>query len=157
MSKVFGAIRGSYFIEDRDVSPSIISITGLDLPQEGALVSNFTVNDVEKSSITQCFNDVNHIYAFGHDPEQSGFSISYLVFLGEGCMEDSFSDSGNLNTIVRSYNSLKVSEKKASVDVTLGKGLTLVGIVLSANVSVYEAELNAVIVSISGKTLITGK
>lgn len=157
MSKLFGVVRGSFFIEDKDVSPSIVSIDGLDLPTDGALVSNFTVNDMEKSTITQCFNNVNHIYAFGHDPEQSGFSITYLVFLGEACMEDGFKDSGNLARVVKSYNELKVSNSKASVDVTLGTGFTVVGIILSVNVAVYEAEMNAVTVTIAGKSLITGK
>lgn len=157
MAKIFGVVRGSFFIEDKDVQPSIVSIEGLDLPTDGALVSNFTVNDMEKSTITQCFNNVNHIYAFGHDPEQSGFSITYLVFLGEACMTEGFKDSGNLSKIVKGYNALKVSSKKASVDITLGTGLTVVGIVLSANVSVYEAEINAVTVTIAGKSLITGK
>ena len=114
---------------------------------------------MEKAKITQCFNNVNHIYAFGHDPEQSGFSITYLVFLGEACMEDEkgFRDSGNLARVVKSYNDLKVSVSKASVDVTLGTGLTVVGIILSANVAVYDAEMNAVTVTIAGKSLITGK
>lgn len=159
MAKLFGVVRGSFFIEDKEVSPSIISIDELDLPTEGALVSTFTVSDMEKSTITQCFNNVNHIYAFGHDPEQSGFSITYLVFLGEACMEDEkgFRDSGNLARVVKSYNDLKVSVSKASVDVTLGTGLTVVGIILSANVAVYDAEMNAVTVTIAGKSLITGK
>ena len=160
MAKLFGVVRGSFFIEDKEVSPSIVSIDKLDLPTEGALVSNFTVNDMEKSTITQCFNNVNHIYAFGHDPDQSGFSITYLVFLGEACMEDEnggFKDSGNLAKIVKSYNDLKVSNSKASVDITMGTGLTVVGIILSANVAVYEAEMNAVTVTIAGKSLITGK
>lgn len=157
MAKLFGVVRGSFFIEDQDVSPSIVSIDKLDLPTEGALVLNFYVNDVEKSTITQCFNNVNHIYAFGHDPEQSGFSITYLVFLGEACMEEGFKDSGNLAKVVKSYNDLKVSSSKASVDVTLGTGLTLVGIILSANVTVHDQESNSVTVTIAGKSLITGK
>lgn len=157
MSKLFGVVRGSFFIEESSVSPSIISIDKLDLPTEGALVSSFTASDMEKSTITQCFNNVNHIYAFGHDPDQSGFSVTYLVFLGEACMEEDFKDSGNLAKVVKSYNDLKVSRSKASVDITLGTGLTVVGIILSANVAMYDAEMNAVTVTISGKSLITGK
>ena len=159
MSRVFGVVRGSFYIESgggQEIKPSIIKITGIDLPSEGALVTNFTMNDTEKATITQCFNNVNHIYAFGHDPDQSVFSVSYLVFLGSGCMTDDegFKDSGNLSDIVQKYNNVKISNG-ASVDVTFGEFLSVVGIVLSVNVAVYEAELNSVVVTVAGKSLIT--
>ena len=187
MSTLFGVVRGSFWVQkEQTVTPSIIQITGLKLPTEGALVSNFNVSDYEKHTITQCFKDVNHIYAFGHDPEQSGFSVTYIVFLGESCGGSKsgdkdkgkgkggsggsggggssggdyskFKESPALGEIVKSYNEdLKLSKHKATVDVTIGTGLTIVGIVLSANVAVYEAETNSVTVTIAGKSLITGK
>ena len=184
MSKVFGIVRGSYkaLSSDVELKPSIINIDGIGISAgQGILVQNFSIQDVEKHGMIQCFNNVTHIYAFGHDPEQSGFSISYLVFLGK-CKSDSSQQSSsgmreggsyergynggegfennepdysteNLAKVIKAYNDLKVSKKKSTVVMTIGENIAVVGIILSVQVNVEDSELNTLSVTISGKSL----
>lgn len=161
MARILSITRGSFVVKkmNEQIQPSIITLDGLDLPDEGALVVNFNVNDMEKSSIIQCFNDVNHIYAFGHDPEQSAFSLTYLVYLGKACMKDDtggFQAGDALSSIVQSYNNIKVS-KGSTATVSCGHGVSYLGIVLSANVAVHDPELNLVSVTIAGKIVEGGQ
>ena len=72
------------------VQKSIIDLDGIDTSGETTLVSNFSVQDNEKLGMIQCFNDTNHLYAFGHDPENSEFSVTYIAFLGQACMKTAF-------------------------------------------------------------------
>lgn len=163
MARILSNIRGSFVVKDLglDVYPSIIQIgdngTGIrsgPTDNEGALVVNFNINDSEKNSIIQCFGGVNHVYAFGHDPEQSAFSVTYLVFLGEKCMED---DLGGwlpgswLKKIVDDYNKIKISELKKTIQVTCGNGVSYTGIALSLNASVHDPEISMISVTIAGK------
>lgn len=150
--RILNITNGSYKKITKKVQPSVIHIDGIDLPQQGAIVFGFSASDAEKHSIIQCFNDTNHIYAFGHDPENSAFSVTYLVFLGKACMKDGkFSAGSSLSDIVNMYNDVKVSKRKATVDVTYGNGVTQTGIVLSLNMGVHDQELNTVLVTVSGK------
>lgn len=159
MSAIFSASRGSFFIQrDMSFSASMIYIPGMDtMSLDNTLVSNFSFNDSEKNAIIQCFNDVNHVYAFGHDPEQSGFSITYITFLGDRCMENGFKPGWSLADIVDSYNDIKLSKKESTVIITFGHGVSLEGIILSLSVSVYETELNAITVTITGKSMKLGR
>lgn len=155
MARILNITRGSFVVRKMGlkVEPSIIKITGIDIKSgDGALVVNFNVNDMEKSAIIQCFQDVNHIYAFGHDPESSGFSLSYLVYLGKRCMTDGkFVPGTKLKDIVDSYNAIKLSKRKATATISCGSGLSYVGIVLSLSASVYDPELNMISVTVAGK------
>ena len=154
MSKIIGEeIRGTFFLDDSiKFEPSIVSVGDLTSVQDSILVQGFSFNDQEKNAIIQCFDDTNHVYAFGHDPENSLFSVTFLVFLGSKCMKEAFKASGSLSEILERYKGMKVS-RGATVNVTFGKGVTLVGIVLSAAVQLANPELNTVSVVISGKSL----
>lgn len=150
MSRLLNTSRGSY--HTIDVSRSVVRIIGADVPSgNGILVVNFNINDIEKSSTIQCFGGINHIYAFGHDPDQSTFAVSYLVFLGRKCSRTGFVPGSNLSTINRRYNSSKVSTKRAVVRMTCGGGVSYTGILLGMSASVYDPELNIVSVTLSGK------
>jgi len=156
MSKIFGVVRGSFHIQrDAYIGASMVYIPGMDTATiKNTLVSNFSFSDSEKNSIIQCFNDVNHIYAFGHDPEQSGFSITYITFLGEKCMkDDKFKPGNSLSELVGAYNDIKVSKYANTIDVMFGNGVMIKGIILSLSVSTYETEFNTVTVTVSGKAM----
>lgn len=155
MARILNITRGSFVVKDLGlpVEASIIKLKGIEVESgDGALVVNFNINDMEKSAIIQCFQDVNHIYAFGHDPESSGFSLSYLVYLGKKCMKDGkFAPGSKLKDIVDSYNAIKLSKGKATATISCGSGLSYVGIVLSLSASVHDPELNMISVTVAGK------
>lgn len=153
MSKIFDFTRGSYI--RFDVKPSVVSIDALKgvANESGILVTNFQFTDQEKNSIIQCFNNTNHIYAFGHDPESSGFAVTFSVFMGAKCSKE-FKDSGNLGKIIRQYKGARVSERGGTVTVSFGKsGPTLVGIVLAAQSQLVDPGINMASVTVSGKSL----
>lgn len=153
MARVFTRVRGAFRAMDvGNVTSSIIKITGVSDKLKsggGILVSNFNFSKNEKTSIIQCFNEVNHIYAFGHDPEGSMFQVTFIAFM-TGCSE-SFSDTGNLKTLVDKYNQKRVSKTKATITATFGKGLSIVGILTNLNAAVFDAETNALSCTFSGK------
>lgn len=163
MSRILSNIRGSFVVKELGfpITESIVQIgDGYNkirsgpYDNEGALVVNFNINDSEKNSIIQCFGGVNHVYAFGHDPEQSAFSVTYLVFLGEACMRDDnggFKPGQALEKIVDDYNWMKVSVLKETAQVSCGNGVSYTGIILSFNAAVHDPELNMISVTIAGK------
>jgi len=144
--------RGSFKEVVVDNSP-FVRIQGLDVPDTGQLLTNFTIHLSEKNGIIQCFNEINHIYAFGHDPENSNFTVSYLVFLGKGCMKDKFVAGSALNTFFKGYLDNRVSKKKSVVQITYKGSGYVRGILLDYNVSVFDEEMHAVTVTFSGKVL----
>ena len=153
MSKVFNICRGSYRVASigGSIQPSMIVLDGLKTDDSGYLVTDFRFSDMEKVGVIQCFNDYNHIYAFGHDPENSGFSVSFTVFLGDKCMEGSFKEGSSLKTVLKKYLDDRVSKKKATIEITLGQGTTFVGLVQSCEIGNADAEMNMGSVTISGK------
>ena len=154
MSVVLGITRGSVKAIDINggIKSSIIQISGVSSKGSTTLVSNFSVQDNEKLGMIQCFNNVNHLYAFGHDPENSGFSVTYIAFLGKECMKSHFTPGNAVKDLVSAYNDNKVS-KGTLATVSFGGGKTLEGVILNMNIEVFSPELNAVTVTISGKAL----
>lgn len=150
MSRLLNTIRGSYTVVN--AKRSTVRVIGADVPTgNGILVVHFNVNDVEKSSTIQCFGGKNHIYAFGHDPDQSTFSVTYLVFLGARCSRGTFVPGMNLSLLNRRYMNAKVSTRKAVVRMACGGGVSYTGILLGLSVSMYDPELNVVSATLSGK------
>ena len=140
------------------ITPSVVKLEDVDTTGQAVLVSNFQVVDNEKLGIIQCFNNTNHLYAFGHDPQSSGFTVTYIVFMGKEngkdiCMQGSFKSGNLVGGAVRTYNELKVSGYKKTVMVTFGNGTALTGVVTSLDIAVFDPEINAITVSIGGKAL----
>ena len=164
MADIFNITNGSFCLKTMpsEIKPSVVTIDGIsDISAlktgDGLLVSNFAVSDREKSSILQCFGGRNHVYAFGHDPDQSAFSVTFFLFLGKKCMEKNkggFEPGELLKSIVDKYNEVKVSNRKATVQVSLGGGVSYTGIVLAMSASVQDAEINLVSVTVSGKIVV---
>ena len=165
MPRILGENRGTFFLEHMEFNDGSVWIggkEGLGSEKNEFIVQDFSFVDQEKNSIIQCFDNVNHVYAFGHDPDGSVFSVTFLVFLGGKCSGDgecgeapsSFKLSGSLGKLLEKYKGLKVS-KGATVKVLFANdsGAVLVGIVLSAAARMANPELNLVAVTISGKSM----
>lgn len=155
MANIFSIVRGSVKMRSPEVTitPSIIKITDFDSSGETTLVSNFNVKDNEKLGMIQCFNNTNHIYAFGHDPENSGFGVTYIVFMGKACMDGKFEEGDGVAKMVSAYNSKKVSAYGKPVTVSFANGTSVDGIVCSMDVDTFDPEMNALTITIAGKAL----
>lgn len=147
-----GSVKGMGANGSMNIQPSIVAVDGISSAGDTILVSNFQVTDNEKLGVVQCFNDTNHLYAFGHDPESSGFSVTYIVFMGGECMKDGFEAGDSTRLMVQAYNEMKVSQH-GLMHVTFGKGVTLTGVVCSLDVGVFDPDLNALTVTVAGKAL----
>lgn len=154
MSTILGISRGSVKqIDAFSIKESVIHIDGISSSGDTKLVSNFKISDREKLGIIQCFNDTNHLYAFGHDPENSGFGVTYIAFMGKDCMESGFEEGSAVKDLVGEYNAKKVSTTRKTVVVTFAKGCSVEGVVTSMEVDVFSPELNALTITIAGKVL----
>jgi len=135
-------------------SGSYVTVDGFTPPGTGSLVADFRIQQREKTATIQCFNEVNHVYAFGHDPENSPFSVSYLVFLGSECMQKKqFSPSSDLRTFISTYLEKRVSAKKSAITVTYRGAGSIRGIVTGFDVSVLDQEMHICSVTLSGKCM----
>ena len=150
--QVINVAHGSFKEVVVDNSP-YVTITGFTPPNTGQLLTDFRIRMSEKNSVVQCFNEINHIYAFGHDPDGSVFSVTYLVFLGKGCMKEKFEAGTALAAFMRGYLENRVSKKKSTVTITYKGAGYIRGIVLDWDVSVADEEMSAVSVTFSGKNL----
>lgn len=145
--EVIPAIEGPVF-HIRDIPTEEINMDA------GWLLTDFSHRLLEKSAIIQCFNGFNHVYAFGHDPENSTFSFTYTVFLGEACIkrEKGFTASNTFDTeFFQKYLDKRVSKSESTVDIIFSTSQTLTGILLAFDVSVADAEMHALSVTFSGR------
>jgi len=154
--QIIDVVRGSvkaFDANNKSPVPSIIKLDDIEPSGDTALVSNFRVTDNEKLGMIQCFNDTNHLYAFGHDPENSGFSVTYIAFISKACSHTSFSPGDAVKKLVDAYNSKKISATGKTVKMTFGGGKALDGVVCSMDVDVFDPEINALTITIAGKAL----
>lgn len=152
MALVFDIVRGSFkaFSLQGDIQPSMIKVDGLETEGTGYLVTAFDFVDHEKVGIIQCFEDYNHVYAFGHDPENSAFAVTYTVFLGEACMKEKFSEGMSKHIVHGKYLEDRVSKKGDTIEVVFGE-TTYTAIVQDCKTTSADPELNTATITISGK------
>ncbi len=139
-----GQCRGTFGRADFPVAKgdSIIKVKGLNLPDDGVFVSGTTTEKVEKKGIIQCFNNVNHIYAFGQDPENSRYSCTLKVFMQKpGCSEQ-FESGQAVANLISEYKRLRVSKNPAIVRMQIDDGSFLCGILVGLSVAVEDATIN---------------
>lgn len=149
---VIDVARGQY-CSIGEVSGHIINFEPDILPYFPAyVVSDFAIHTQEKTSITQCFQEKNYVYAFGHDPEGSGFSLNCIVVLNEGCGADTFLSLGSLSDFLQQYKEYRASNLTKSIKMTVD-GATYTVLLLAQDVSVANAEMHLVSVTFSGKIL----
>lgn len=149
---IFDVSRGQYCAIN-DVSEHIINFEPDILPYFPAyIVSSFDTHTQEKISITQCFQEKNYVYAFGHDPECSGFALTCTVVLNEGCSADTFLSLGSLSDFLQQYKEYRASNLTKSIKMTVD-GATYTVLLLAQDVSVANAEMHLVNVTFSGNIL----
>jgi hypothetical protein len=141
MSKVFGqTVRGNFKQITMNASSSIVQVPDLNVPFDCCFVSNTSVRKNEKRAIIQCFNSVNHIYAFGANPESSTYACSFSVFLSK-CGSGKFQSTGGVNQLINSYKQKRVSKNPSIVTMSVD-GDVQSGILVGLAVDVEDAELN---------------
>ena len=149
--KILNVTRGSYHeVIVGDVP--YMQIDGLPKNATGVLLTDFRTRFQEKNSIVQCFNEINHVYAFGHDPDNSTFSATFLVFLGRQCMtDDNFTPGPRMKELVKMYLDQRGSKKKATVKITWQGVGYVKGVLLGFDLASYDEEMNMATVTFSGK------
>ena len=153
MSSIIDVGRGSH-APVHVGSGAYVDLDGFTPSGTGSLVVDFRVQLHEKTSVIQCFNEVNHVYAFGHDPEGSSVSITYLVFMGASCYSlGKFTPSSEMARFLGAYLDKKVSKKKSVVLATFRGFGTMRVMVTGFDASVYDPEMNICSVTLSGKCL----
>lgn len=135
-------------------SPSLVKIGGtgddsFKLPDEGVFVSSYDLEKGEKRGIIQCFKNVNHVYAFGQDPESSRYSVTLSVFMQAPECATEFKSGKALASIIDEYKRLRVSEHPYVVSVSVDDGAIVNGILTGVRVSVLDASLNLLAVVLS--------
>lgn len=142
MSDVFGdTIRGSFKVMRFEAGEGLIKFPKeISIPGSCAFVSGVSIRKNEKKAIIQCFNSVNHVYAFGADPESSMYSCSVAVF-GASCERGGFKSSTGLGKLLDSYKSNRVSKSAKTLSLTVDNKV-LKGILVGVAVDVVDAELN---------------
>lgn len=144
--RVLGGSRGNFKkVDIGKVSDSLVVFAGINPSSYSAFVQTVTLNKAEKVGMLQCFNDTNHVYAFGHDPEGSKFSCTMIVFMNK-CDEEGFTEgftaSGGLAKLIEEYEEKRVSNRKQTVDLKVDDGKTLTGILVGMSSRVEDPELN---------------
>jgi hypothetical protein len=91
---------------------------------------------------------VNHVYAFGPDPDASNYSITYIVFYQEYGCSDRFKSSGALAKMLNQYKQLRVSTTPKLVSMTIDTGAMVVGILIGCQINVVDPEQNMVSVTL---------
>ena len=76
-----------------------------------AVLYSIGLTDTESIDIRRCFNETNHIFAFGRDITKTVMTVSVMVFLGESC-----DGAGNhtIATLHKKYDETRVSKSKES-------------------------------------------
>lgn len=145
--KLFNAIRGSHFRGEVTVGSSgSISLSGLSsISADNALITNFSIQIGQRVHPISCFADYTYVFAFGHAPELSRYSITLSVFLvskGE-CKSSGYVAGGALKNLKNLYDEWKVSNKRALATIIAG-GVSLQGALAGMTIVGENPELNMV-------------
>lgn len=147
--KVLQEVRGTFkCMTENLTTSSIVRVTDIKLPPNNVFVQGYNITKFEKKAILQCFNNVNHVYAFGPDPEGSNYSVTYGVFLQEYGCGSKFKSGGALGSLVSQYKKLRVSSSKKIVSLTVDTGAMFSGILVGCQINVVDPETNLVSVTL---------
>lgn len=84
-----------------------------------ALLS-FYASDSETIDIRKCFQDVNHIFAFGRDISKSVVTVEFIYFYGKECSKSSNTGSTlSIDNIRKKYEENRIYKKKQTLSVTI--------------------------------------
>lgn len=139
--RIFKETHGRFkCINSTGYSASTIRVDGLGALRNGVFVGGFNITKNEKKGIIQCFNGSNHIYAFGHDPESSNFSITINVFFERTC--DYSTEHGDAGKILQWYRKNRVSKKQKSITMTIDSKGAVSGILTAIQINFIDPALN---------------
>jgi len=148
--KIFTAVRGSHIKVNMPVnSSSMIELEGTSglLSTDCIFVQNFQVGLSERASVVSCFDDYNYIFAFGHNPTSSQYSILFTAFLvGKDC--SSITGAQVIPKIKEYYSQNRVSKKRELVRMTIGS-LVVKGALVSMFLVGSNPELNTITVQMT--------
>jgi len=121
-------------------------VQGANLPQgflDSMIVTGISFSEREKFHIVDCFNDVAHTYAFGHDPTSSMVSISYVGFLVSPCTKGAGGEAtfDSLTRMLEAYSSNRISKNPVALNVHLGATL-LKGFLISIQSGTSSVDYN---------------
>lgn len=140
---VINGRRGQFIIENLDTAEGQgvqVSLGGMGSPVGGSsLVTSFGVTQSENFSVSQCLNGGTFLYTFGHDPQQSRFSLGVTTFLDRTCN----SDADDLRAAMGLYAAGRVSASRAISTLTVGAS-TIRGYLIGQEIRVASNELGMV-------------
>ena len=162
MATIFGTtnIRGCFGVYGFDLSEK--SAVTLATPgsangnfgASGIWCINIGVNAKENNAILPCFNDSAYQYAFGHDPVQSNFSVTFLCASVQGS-----SGGSQIPSAVQLYKTSRVSQTSKESSLVMYGSVLAAGSIVSyaiatANVEMklYNVTFNCSMISLSAGT-----
>lgn len=140
---VLGSPRGSFVKAKVQGGGEAVQATfpgGNPTNSETDIVTAFSAVQSELVGVQNCLNHASYAYTFGHDPNQSQFTLGITSF-GTKCPNVRFQGmSGHVST----YSGSRISKaKNRPVSVTVG-GRAFKGYLTSQRVSSTNAELNMI-------------
>ena len=102
------------------------------------LVTGLAFGEKEKYYLVQCFGDVTHTYAFGHDPASSAISVQFMAYM---ISQDGSSRSSAVQTFLSAYKTNRISKNPKYAYVLIGDKL-LKGFVIGLQSSTTNSEHN---------------
>lgn len=102
---------------------------------DNTIVTSVNIRQTEKFAVVPCFNDVNHIYAFGHDAQNSSAQVTVLTNA-----EMPQGDRTGFSKAIQAYAESRLSTNKM-VTLTIG-GQTFRGRLPAMGSSTTNTQLN---------------
>lgn len=141
---LFGSKLGCFMVINLDSSGSrgaeLKLPTGLTLPssaKDPILVTGVSASQVESTGFVKCFNDVNYMYAFGHNPSASTVTVSFMEILKGG-------NNSNVGypSLSQHYANNRVSQKPKLAKLTIPTDVYEVyqGYIVSMSMSTASTE-----------------
>ena len=104
-------------------------------PIDPLLVTNVSFGQKERVHLVECFQDVVHTYAFGHDPRSSLVSVSYVGFM---VASTGTGPSDAFERFLSTYAANRISENQSYAKVLIG-GSTIKGFMIGMSSATNDA------------------
>lgn len=107
------------------------------------ILYSFSEQDSETIDVRRCFQDVNHIFAFGRDTERSLFTVNLLCFLGEMCGGGAQAKISNLKSL---YDNNRIYKNPNPISITIDQD-TIKGYLTQLTIGQVDARTQSCVVS----------
>ena len=111
--------------------PSLVGVTPY-------MVQSVSFQQKEKFSISECFDDNNYVYAFGHDGNASTMEVTVIAFIA-GRYGNNFGTA--LIRLLAAYSEGRVSQLKSPVTLTIGS-FNISGLLVGCTSATADPEHN---------------